>query len=102
MQSVKYLVFDLETVADGELVSRLRYPKEGLSSVDAVRRYRDELLAKYESDFIPYTFQIPVSAAIAKVRADYRLIDLVVLDEPRFRPHIIAEHFWRGWEKYQQ
>jgi predicted PolB exonuclease-like 3'-5' exonuclease len=100
MPNVRYLVFDLETVADGNLVSRLRYPREKLSADDAIRRYRDELLEKYESDFVPYTFQVPVSAAIAKVGSDYRLIDLVVLDEPKFRPHVITEHFWRGWEKY--
>jgi predicted PolB exonuclease-like 3'-5' exonuclease len=102
MQTVRYLVFDLETVADGRLVSRLRYPGEGLSADEAIRRYRDELLEKYESDFIPYTFQIPVAAAIAKVAADFRLIDIVVLDEPKFRPHVITEHFWRGWEKYRR
>lgn len=101
-QSVRYLVFDLETAAEGALVSRLRYPGQGLAPIEAVNRYRAELMEKYESDFIPYTFQVPVSAAIVKVAADYRLIDLVVLDEPNFRPHVIAEHFWRGWEKYRR
>lgn len=100
--SVRYLVFDLETVADGALVSRLRYSGDKLSAEDAIQRYRGELMEKYESDFIPYTYQVPIAAAIAKVAADYRLIDLVVLDEPQFRPHVITEHFWRGWEKYQR
>ena len=98
--NVRYLVFDVESVAVGELVSRLRYPGQSLRPQEAVRRYRDELMEKYESDFIPYTFQTPVSIAIAKVAADFGLIDLVVLDEPQFRPHVITEHFWRGWEKY--
>ena len=91
-QSVRYLVFDLETAAEGTLVSRLRYPGQGLAPIEAVNRYRAELMEKYESDFIPYTFQVPVSAAIVKVAADFRLIDLVVLDEPNFRPHVIARH----------
>jgi 3'-5' exonuclease len=99
-QTVRYLVFDVESVADGALVSRLQYPGESLEPARAVRRYRDELMKKYESDFVPYTFQMPVSVAVAKVGADFRLIDLVVLDEPEFRPHVITEHFWRGWEKY--
>ena len=55
---VAYLVFDLESVAEGQLVSKLRYPGQGLAPQAAVRKYRDELLEKYESDFIPYTFQI--------------------------------------------
>lgn len=100
MSGVRYFVFDIESVADGSLVSRLRFPTEQLPPADAVGRYRAELMEKNGSDFVPYSFQIPVSIAIAKVGADFRLIDLVVLDEPAFRPHVIAENFWRGWEKY--
>jgi predicted PolB exonuclease-like 3'-5' exonuclease len=99
---VRYLVFDVETVADGKLVSELKYPGEQLSPEEAIGRFRAELLAKYDSDFIPYTFQIPVSVSIAKLREDLRLTDLVVLDEPQFRPHVITEHFWRGWKAYQR
>ena len=43
-----------------------------------------------------------MSVAIAKVAADFRLLDLVVLDEPEYRPHIITERFWRGWETYRR
>jgi 3'-5' exonuclease len=100
--AVRYLVFDIESVADGALVSKLRYPADSLSPADAVRRYRDELIAKYETDFIPYTFQIPVSVVVAKVAADFRLIDVVALDEPQFRPHIVTQHFWKGWEAYKR
>jgi predicted PolB exonuclease-like 3'-5' exonuclease len=101
-QTVTYLAFDIESVADNELVARLRYPGESLSATDALARYRAELMEKYESDFVPYTFQMPISVAVAKIAADYRLMDLVVLDEPQFRPHVIAENFWRGWEKYRR
>jgi len=100
--AVRYLVFDVESVADGALVSKLRYPAENLEPAAAVRRYRDELLAKFETDFIPYTFQVPVSVVVAKVAADFRLIDIVALDEPQFRSHIITQHFWRGWEAYKR
>ena len=100
MPDIRYLVFDIETVADGALVSKLRYPQESLEPKEAVARYRAELMEKYNSDFIPYTYQWPISVAIAKVSADYRLKDLVVLDEPEFRPHVITDLFWRGWEAY--
>lgn len=99
---VKYLVFDCESVADGDLVAKIRYPGEQLEPADAVARYRAELMEKYETDFIPYTFQVPVSVAIAKVAADFRLQELVVLDEPQFRPHVITENFWRGWNAYRR
>jgi len=99
--SVRYLVFDIESVADGALVSKLQYPGEQLEPRDAIARFRAELLEKKGSDFIPYTFQLPVSVAIAKVTSDFELIDLVVLDEPEYRPHEITKIFWRGWEAYR-
>jgi 3'-5' exonuclease len=100
--AIRYLVFDIESVADPELVAKLRYVGESIEPAKAVERYRAELLEKYESDFIPYTFQLPISVAVAKVTEDFRLDDVVLLDEPRFRPHVITENFWRGWERYRR
>jgi len=102
VSAVRYLVFDVESAADGELVAKLRYPDEGLEPGEAIRRFREELVEKYESDFIPYTFQIPISVAVGKVAADFRLVDVVTLDEPQYRSHVITENFWRGWEMYKQ
>jgi 3'-5' exonuclease len=99
--AIRYLVFDTESVADAALVAKLRYAGESIDPAAAVRKYRDELLEKYESDFIPYSFQIPISVTVGKVTADFRLEDVVVLDEPQFRSHIMTKHFWLGWEKYQ-
>ena len=96
-----YLVFDSETVSDGRLVQRVRYPGEdALSPAEAVARYRAQLLEERGSDFVPHTFQVPVSVAIAKVAADHSLLDVVTLDRPRFRPQVITRQFWRGWEHY--
>ena len=100
--SVRYLVFDVESVADATLVGKLRYPGESLSGDEAVQRYRGELMEKHDSDFIPYTFQSPIAVVVAKVAPDFRLVDLVSLDEPQFRPHVMTEKFWRGWEAYKQ
>ena len=54
------LVFDIESVADGELIARLRYPGEKLDPHAAVKKYREELLVENGKDFIPYTYQLPV------------------------------------------
>ena len=43
---------------------------------------------------------LPISVAIAKVDADYRLCDLTVLDAPEYRPHEITRRFWQGWSHY--
>jgi 3'-5' exonuclease len=100
MPGYRYLVFDIESVADGALVAKTRYGDAGLTPEQAVARYRAELMAKFDSDFIPYTYQVPQSLAVAMVTQDFRLADLVTLDEPKFRPHVIADQFWRGWEKH--
>lgn len=97
-----YFVFDIESVADGPLVARIRYPGEDLAPLEAIARYRQELTAESGKDFIPYTFQLPVSLVIAKVAHDYRLLDLVALDEEQSRPHEIARLFWDGWQKYRR
>lgn len=99
---VAWLVFDVESVADGELVSAVRYAGEGLDPESAVARYRAELLERFDSDFVPYTWQIPVSVAVAKLDKHLRLLDVVALDEPEYRPHVITEYFWRGWLSYDK
>jgi predicted PolB exonuclease-like 3'-5' exonuclease len=95
-------VFDIESVADGDLVSRLRYPGEGLAAEPAIARYRAELMQENGKDFIPYTFQLPISLVIAKVAKDLSLQDLIALDEKHSRPHEITRLFWDGWRKYQR
>ena len=100
--AIRYLVFDIETVADGPLVAKIHFPGESIEPAEAVRRYRAELMEKYDNDFIPYTFQLPITVAVGKVSADFRLADVVVLDEPQFRPHVMTENFWRGWEHYRR
>ena len=98
--SIRYFIFDVESVADGELVRKVRYPNEELSDSEATAKYREELLETRGSDFIPYTFQVPVSVVIGKVTEDFQLVDLVALDVPEYRPHVIARDFWHGWEVY--
>jgi predicted PolB exonuclease-like 3'-5' exonuclease len=100
-EKVAHLVFDVESVADGELISKVRYPGAGYSPAEAIATYQDELMEQRGTTFIPHTFQIPTAVVVAKVAKDFQLLDIVSLDEPDFRPHIITEHFWRGWELYR-
>jgi predicted PolB exonuclease-like 3'-5' exonuclease len=97
---VAYLIFDIEAIADGALISRVKYPQDAPTPAEATARFRAEQLAATGKDILPPTFMLPVSVAVAKVSADYRLMDLAVLDEPKFRPHVIARGFWQGWRHY--
>lgn len=102
MTAPRYFVFDVESIADGDLVSRLRYAGQGLSPRDAVQKYRDELMAEFGNDFVPYTYQVPLSITVGKVSAEFRLMEVAALDEPKFRSHIMTQLFWRGWEYYKR
>jgi predicted PolB exonuclease-like 3'-5' exonuclease len=98
---VTHLIFDVESVADGDLISKVRYPGQNYSPDEAIATYQDELVETQGTTFIPHMFQIPVAVVIAKVGENARLLDVVSLDEPQYRPHVITENFWRGWELYQ-
>ncbi|MEM7813167.1 MAG: 3'-5' exonuclease [Planctomycetota bacterium] len=99
---VRYLVFDVEAVGDGALVSRVKYPGEGLSPDAALDRYRGELLETKGSDVLAPTWVVPCAVAVAKVADDFSLLDVVALDEPEYRPEHIARDFWLGWQHYRR
>lgn len=99
---LKYLLFDVESIADGAMISKTRYPGQGLSPDQAVALFRQELLDEAGRDFIPFTYHLPISLVIAKLRDDFSLIEIVSLDEPQYRPEMITRNFWLGWERYGQ
>lgn len=99
---ITHLIFDVESVADGDLINKIRYPGQNLTARAAIETYQDELMESRGTTFIPYTFQLPITVVIGKVASDGTLVDLVSLDEPEFRPHVITQHFWKGWEVYDQ
>jgi 3'-5' exonuclease len=67
---IKYLLFDVESVPDGESIAMTRYPGANLSPKEAIRKFRFELLAESGRDFVPYTYHVPVAVVIAKIRED--------------------------------
>ena len=99
---VSYLIFDVETVANGDLISRAKYSGEKLSGDEAAARYREELMAQFGRDVLPPTWVEPTSVCVAKVAADFRLVDLVALDAPKYRPYEMTRTFWDGWQHYKR
>lgn len=99
---VSALVLDIETIVDGRLIQRVKWPGEPeLTPLAARQRLTEELreASDGKSDFIPHVFHVPVSIALAGVDDQFRLVGLATLDRPRFRPQVITRHFWEGWEK---
>ena len=101
-EQVSYLIFDAESVADKELIAKVRYPGEDLSPQEAIEKYQQELMDDKGTTFIPFTYQVPTAVVVAKVGPDFQLLDLGSLDEPEFRPHVMTAHFWRGWDVYKR
>jgi predicted PolB exonuclease-like 3'-5' exonuclease len=97
---VKYLLFDVESIADGDMIARTRYPQCNYSSDQAIAMFRQDLLCESGRDFIPFTYHLPIALVIAKIREDFSLIEIVSLDEPKHRSEVIAKQFWLGWERY--
>ncbi|MGC1274083.1 MAG: 3'-5' exonuclease [Planctomycetaceae bacterium] len=97
---VGYFVFDVEAVGDGDLVGRVRYAGKNYAPAEALTAYRAELIADTGKDVLPPTFVLPIAVAVAKVAPDYRLLDIVAIDAPHYRPAAIVRDFWKGWLGY--
>ena len=94
-----FLIMDTESIPDGDLIRRVKYPDEpDLPPEQAVARFQAEEreASDGKKDFIPVTFQMPVSVCIARVSGDLKLLNVACLDAPQYRPREIATKFWSG------
>ncbi len=98
-----YIVYDTESVVDAALLARVLYAGETLPPEDALERARKESLEASDgaSDFIAVSFHVPVSISVARVGADFRLLDIAALDAPRFDPQRMVSLFWKGIDRYR-
>ncbi|MFO0815715.1 MAG: 3'-5' exonuclease [Gemmatales bacterium] len=98
-----YLIFDIETIPDGKLIAETKYPELNLTPHEAVIRAQDDARASSSSgsDFLPYTYHLPVAVCVLRVGVDYKLQALVCLDAPLYRPEEIVKAFWKGIQLYK-
>jgi predicted PolB exonuclease-like 3'-5' exonuclease len=101
--SPAFFIIDTESVPDGKLVARVKYPAENLSPEEAVARAQAEarVASSTGSDFLPVTFQYPVAACVLRVGTDFVPQNIACLDAPQFRPRKIVESFWAGVATYK-
>ena len=103
-EDIKYIVFDIESVPDEKLIKEVKYPDLEIDGKAAVAKFQEEILTNSggSSFFIPVTFQYPISICTALVAEDFSLIDIVLLDEPDYRPREMVKLFWDSIEyKYK-
>jgi predicted PolB exonuclease-like 3'-5' exonuclease len=97
-----FLVVDTESIPDGRLLNLVKYAGQGLTHEQAIDRAREEAREDCrkrgvtESDFIPYSFQIPVAICVARVGSDFSLQAIATLDGPLYRTREIVRKFWLG------
>lgn len=97
-----FLVIDTESIPDGRLLSLVKFPGQNLTDDEAIAQAQLEArtASPTGSDFLPVSFQIPVSVCVARVGADFSLQAVTCLDAPRFRPREIVAKFWLGLPRY--
>ncbi len=93
-----YLVVDTESIPDGKLINLVKYPDALLSPEQAIEKAQSEAVETSwnKSDFLPVTFQIPISVCVARVGAEYNLLSVKCLDAPQYRTKEIVKLFWKG------
>ncbi len=93
-----FLVLDTESVPDGRLLHRVKYPDDEMTPEQAVERAQQEARenSRDGSDFLPVTFHYPVAVCVLRVGSDFGLQALTCLDAPHFRPAEIVRGFWKG------
>ncbi|MCY2938958.1 MAG: hypothetical protein NTV55_11450 [Planctomycetota bacterium] len=97
-RSPGWLVFDIETIPDGDLLAQVKHPGLTDDPGEAIRRSMEDALSRGRGDssFVPPTFQKVVAACVIRVRRDYSVEKIVCLDAPQFRQQQVVEQFWKG------
>jgi predicted PolB exonuclease-like 3'-5' exonuclease len=96
----RYLVFDIETRVDKELVKQIHDPENALTIDQAYDKARDELLERsnQQSDFFPIPFHIPIAIATLQADKDYRILSLGCLGADRYSEIEMVSRFWQIFE----
>jgi predicted PolB exonuclease-like 3'-5' exonuclease len=100
---INYLVFDIETRVDKELVKLVYDPENTLTLEQAYDTARDQILERsgQQSDFFPIPFHSPISIAILLADENYRIRALKCFGCDRFsEPELVAQ-FWQSFENVQ-
>ncbi len=91
-----YLVFDIETQIDKELVRDAFYPSPGMTAELAYERLRSE----HDGGFLPVTVHAPVSVVFGWVTAGRVLERLEVLRVDELGEEELVRLFWRRVEPF--
>ncbi len=97
---IHYLVFDIETRVDKDLVKQVYDPEDSLTLDQAYDTARDQILERsgQRSDFFPVPFHIPIAIATLQADENYRIRSLGCFGADRFSEAELVTKFWQIFE----
>lgn len=100
---INYLVFDIETRVDKELVKEVYDPENNLTLEQAYDTARDQILERsgQQSDFFPIPFHIPIAISTLHADENYRIRALGSTGIDRFSERELVSRFWQMFEGVQ-
>ena len=100
---INYLVFDIETRVDKDLVKQIYDPENSLTLDQAYDTARDQILERsnQQSDFFPIPYHIPIAIATLQADEDYRIRTLGCAGADRHSETEMVSRFWQIFESVQ-
>jgi predicted PolB exonuclease-like 3'-5' exonuclease len=100
---IHYLIFDIETRVDKELVKEVYDSENNLTLDQAYDTARDQILERsgQQSDFFPIPFHIPIAISTLHADEKYRIRALGSIGADRFSEMELVARFWQMFEGVQ-
>ena len=99
-----FLVFDIETRVDKDLVKAVYDPENTLTLDQAYDTARDQILENngQKSDFFPVPYHIPISISTLQADENYNIQSLGCFGADRYSEIEIVARFWKIFESARQ
>jgi predicted PolB exonuclease-like 3'-5' exonuclease len=100
---INYLIFDIETRVNKNLVKQVYDPENCLTLDQAYDTARDQILVRsgQQSDFFPIPFHIPIAISTLQADEKYRIRSLGCFGADRFSEAELVTKFWQTFESAQ-
>lgn len=94
-----YLVYDIESCIDKNLLNKVLYPGQNLNDQEAYERHLTELAEK-DRTFINPSFHVPISIAAVGLDENFEILKIGLLGKNEKTSRAIVEHFWEIYNEH--
>jgi predicted PolB exonuclease-like 3'-5' exonuclease len=98
---INYLVFDIETRVDKDLVKQIYDAENSLTLEQAYDTARDRILERsgQQSDFFPIPFHVPIAISTLQADEKYRIRSLGCFGADRYSELELVSKFWESFDR---